>query len=35
MEAWFACLEALVMSMASNMLTQMKPTTFVPDDYSI
>jgi hypothetical protein len=27
MEAWFACLEALLTNMASNMGAQMKPTT--------
>jgi hypothetical protein len=32
-EAWFACLEALVMSMASNMASQVKPTTLAPNDY--
>jgi hypothetical protein len=32
MEAWFAHLEALVTNMASNMVTQMKPT-FTLSDY--
>ncbi len=33
MEARFARLEALVMNMASNMATQMKPITHVPRDF--
>jgi hypothetical protein len=34
MEAWFAHLEVLVTSMASNMATKVKPTTLVLGDYS-
>ncbi len=35
MEAQFAHLEVLVTSMASNMATQVKPTTLAPSDFSI
>ncbi len=31
MEAWFAHLEVLVTNMASNMVTQMKPTSMLGD----
>ncbi len=34
MEACFTPLEALVTSMASSMVTQVKPTTFAPGDFS-
>jgi hypothetical protein len=34
MEAQFACLDVLVMNMASNMVTQMKPTTPMLGDFS-
>ncbi len=33
-ETWFACLEALVMNMASNMATHVKPTSHVLGDFS-
>jgi hypothetical protein len=33
MEAQFARLEAVVTSMASNMVTQLKPITFVLGDF--
>jgi hypothetical protein len=34
MEAWFACLEALVTSMAFSMATQVKPIAPTPGDSS-
>jgi hypothetical protein len=34
MEAWFACLEVLVTSMASRMASNVKPIAFVPSDFS-
>ncbi len=35
MEAWFAHLEALVTSMASNMAAHVKPTAPTPCDFSV
>ncbi len=33
MEAQFACLELLVMNMASNIVSQVKPTSPMPNDF--